>query len=187
VTHILSIDLSIVAYGGQHASKKLKILKQGVDISQEASHAASQMSNMANSARFIKFITNRDRGRRCKALKMTSVGGWSNFEDQALVVLVHDMGQNWELVCDAINSIVQFKSVHRQPKECKERHKVLVDRSSGDGADSAEDSGSSQHYHSTLPGIPKACSPTTLFCGYLLLPGMYVGCNSHICGIEPFI
>ncbi|XP_039840616.1 chromatin modification-related protein EAF1 B-like isoform X6 [Panicum virgatum] len=144
-----------VAYGGQHASKKLKILKQGVDISQEASHAASQMSNMANSARFIKFITNRDRGRRCKALKMTSVGGWSNFEDQALVVLVHDMGQNWELVCDAINSIVQFKSVHRQPKECKERHKVLVDRSSGDGADSAEDSGSSQHYHSTLPGIPK--------------------------------
>jgi len=28
---------------------------------------------------------------------------------QALVVLVHDMGQNWELVCDAINSIVQFK------------------------------------------------------------------------------
>lgn len=43
------------------------------------------------------------------------------------------------------------------PKECKERHKTLMDRNSGDGADSAEDSGSSQPYPSTLPGIPKAC------------------------------
>jgi hypothetical protein len=63
-----------------------------------------------------------------------------------------------------------LQSVHRKPKECKERHKVLVDRSSGDGADSAEDSGSSQYYHNALPGIPKACPPTTLFCGYRLLP-----------------
>lgn len=30
---------------------------------------------------------------------------------QALVVLVHDMGQNWELVSDAINSIVKFKVI----------------------------------------------------------------------------
>lgn len=30
-----------------------------------------------------------------------------------------------------------------------------MDRSSGDGADSADDSGSSQPYPSTLPGIPK--------------------------------
>ncbi|KAL6618658.1 hypothetical protein ACP70R_033797 [Stipagrostis hirtigluma subsp. patula] len=144
-----------VANGGQHALKKLKLMKQGVDISQESSPVASQMSNMANPAKFIKIIANRDRGRKCKALKMTFSGGWSNFEDQALVVLVHDMGQNWELISDAINSIVQFKSVHRQPKECKERHKVLVERSSGDGADSAEDSGSSRHYNSSLPGIPK--------------------------------
>ncbi|XP_062232326.1 chromatin modification-related protein EAF1 B-like [Phragmites australis] len=180
------------ANGGQHASKKLKMMKQGIDISQEASPFASQMSNMASPARFIKIIANRDRGRTCKAPKaqlrlirkeeavayscvmrkqgtiwkrigketsglsrMASAGGWSRFEDQALVVLVHDMGQNWELISDAINSIVQFKSVHRQPKECKERHKVLVDRNSGDGADSAEDSGSSQHYHNSLPGIPK--------------------------------
>ncbi|CAN6349991.1 unnamed protein product [Urochloa humidicola] len=144
-----------VAYGGQHASKKLKMVKQRIGISQEASPAASQMSNMANPAGFIKVIANRDRGRKCKALKMSPIGGWSSVEDQALVVLVHDMGQNWELVSDAINSIMQFKYVHRQPKECKERHKVLVDRSSGDGADSAEDSGSSQHYHNALPGIPK--------------------------------
>lgn len=31
-----------------------------------------------------------------------------------------------------------------------------MDKSSGDGGDSAEDSGSSQPYPSTLPGIPKA-------------------------------
>ena len=54
--------------------------------------------------------------------------------------------------------ILFMQTVHRQPKECKERHKVLVDKSSGDGADSAEDSGSSQHYHFTIPGIPQACS-----------------------------
>ncbi|KAF0926677.1 hypothetical protein E2562_027117 [Oryza meyeriana var. granulata] len=146
---------NIAAHGGQHALKKLKLMRQGIDISQEASPVASQMSNMANSAKIIKIIT-RDRGRKGKALKaMTSSGGWSNFEDQALVVLVHDLGQNWELVSDAINSIVQFKSVYRQPKGCKERYKVLVDKNSGDGADSADDSGSSQHYHFTLPGIPK--------------------------------
>lgn len=144
---------TIVANGGQHASKKLKMMKQGMDISQEASHVAS---HMANPTKVIKIITNnKDRGRKVKALKMSSGGGWSNFEDQALVVLVHDLGQNWELVSDAINHIVQFKTVHRQPKECKERHKVLVDKSSVDGADSAEDSGSSQHYHFTIPGIPQ--------------------------------
>lgn len=31
-----------------------------------------------------------------------------------------------------------------------------MDRNAGDGVDSAEDSGSSQSYPSTLPGIPKA-------------------------------
>eukprot|EP00262_Sarcandra_glabra_P015147 TRINITY_DN4602_c0_g2_i1.p1 TRINITY_DN4602_c0_g2~~TRINITY_DN4602_c0_g2_i1.p1 ORF type:complete len:927 (+),score=215.03 TRINITY_DN4602_c0_g2_i1:142-2781(+) len=80
---------------------------------------------------------------------------WSLFEDQALVVLVHDMGPNWELVSDAINSTLQFKCIFRKPKECKERHKILMDRNANDGADSAEDSGSSQPYPSTLPGIPK--------------------------------
>ena len=30
-----------------------------------------------------------------------------------------------------------------------------MDKGAGDGADSAEDSGSSQSYPSTLPGIPK--------------------------------
>ncbi|KAG5018002.1 hypothetical protein JHK82_050676 [Glycine max] len=46
--------------------------------------------------------------------------------------------------------------IFRKPKECKERHKILMDRTSRDGVDSAEDSGSSQSYSSTLPGIPKA-------------------------------
>lgn len=105
---------------------------------------------------------------------------------QALVVLVHDLGANWELISDAINSTLQLKvitvwawfdwmvdflshlhwltlyfgqhlkCISRNSKECKERHNILMDRNTGDGADSAEDSGSSQPYPSTLPGIPEA-------------------------------
>ncbi|XP_057437066.1 chromatin modification-related protein EAF1 B-like isoform X4 [Lotus japonicus] len=122
--------------------------------------AASQMSNMSNPNKFIRIISGRDRGKKAKALKISagqtgSGSPWSLFEDQALVVLVHDMGPNWELVSDAINSTLQFKCIFRKPKECKDRHKILMDKSGGDGADSADDSGSSQSYPSTLPGIPK--------------------------------
>ncbi|XXG74451.1 hypothetical protein AAC387_Pa07g3167 [Persea americana] len=154
---------------GQHAAKKPKVLKQLPDASLEPmnpvsgsipSPVASQMSNMSNPNKLIKFIANRDRGRKAKAVKIpTGQSGsgspWSVYEDQALVVLVHDMGPNWELISDAINSTLQFKCIFRKPKECKERHKELMDRNAGDGADSAEDSGSSQPYPSTLPGIPK--------------------------------
>ncbi|KAJ7961532.1 chromatin modification-related protein EAF1 B-like [Quillaja saponaria] len=120
----------------------------------------SQMSNMSNPSKLIKLIGGRDRGRKSKAMKMSagqpgSGNLWSLFEDQALVVLVHDMGPNWELVSDAINSTLQFKCIFRKPKECKERHMILMERNAGDGADSAEDSGSSQSYPSTLPGIPQ--------------------------------
>lgn len=48
-----------------------------------------------------------------------------------------------------------MKCIYRNSKECKERHKLLLDRNNGDGGDSAEDSGSSQSYPSTLPGIPE--------------------------------
>ncbi|KAF8670989.1 hypothetical protein HU200_050262 [Digitaria exilis] len=150
---------------GQHTAKKPKLINQAPDISLEAltpvgpvaSPAASQMSNMANPMKVIKINT---RGRKSKGLKMAAGHSgpgspWSSFEDQALVVLVHDMGENWELVSDALNSIIQLKCIYRRPNECKERHKLLTDKSSGDGADSADDSGSSQHYPSALPGIPK--------------------------------
>ncbi|KAI3450859.1 hypothetical protein Pfo_007524 [Paulownia fortunei] len=124
------------------------------------SPVASQMSNMSNPNKFIKMLGGRDRGRKAKALKMPSGqpgsgSPWSPFEDQALVVLAHDLGPNWELVSDAINSTLHFKCIFRKAKECKERHNFLMDGTSGDGADSAEDSGSSQPYPSTLPGIPK--------------------------------
>ncbi|XP_043703526.1 chromatin modification-related protein EAF1 B-like isoform X3 [Telopea speciosissima] len=154
---------------GQHAAKKPKILKQLTDTCPEnfapvagsiPSPVGSQMSNMSNPNKLMKMIAGRDRGRKAKAPKAPagqsgSGSPWSLFEDQALVVLVHDMGPNWELVTDAINSTLQFKCIFRKPKECKERHKILMDRNGGDGADSAEDSGSSQPYPSTLPGIPK--------------------------------
>ncbi|XP_031480917.1 chromatin modification-related protein EAF1 B-like isoform X2 [Nymphaea colorata] len=154
---------------GQHAAKRPKISKQLTDTSPEAatpltgsipSPAASQMSNIANPNKLMRMIANRDRGRKNKVLKISAgqTGDgmpWTLFEDQALVVLVHDMGPNWELVTDAINSTLQCKCIFRKPKECKERHKALMDKNNGDGADSAEDSGSSQPYPSTLPGIPK--------------------------------
>ncbi|CAN1767437.1 Chromatin modification-related protein EAF1 A [Linum perenne] len=153
---------------GQHAWKKPKMLKQSVDAFDNVapmtgsipSPAASQMSNMPSTNRFMRLINGRDKGRKAKSLKMSSGqpgfgSSWSLFEDQALVVLVHDMGPNWELVSDAINSTLHFKCIFRAPKECKERHKILMDKGDGDGADSAEDSGTSQSYPSTLPGIPK--------------------------------
>ncbi|XP_019460850.1 PREDICTED: chromatin modification-related protein EAF1 B-like isoform X1 [Lupinus angustifolius] len=154
---------------GQHNVKKLKTMKQPLDntfdniapiTNSSPSPAASQMSNMSNPSKFIRIISGQDRGRKAKGLKASagqpgSGTFWSLFEDQALVVLVHDMGPNWELVSDAINSTLQFKCTHWKPNECKERHKILMDGSAGDGTDSAEDSGSSQSYPSTLPGIPK--------------------------------
>ncbi|GFQ02709.1 helicase srcap [Phtheirospermum japonicum] len=162
---------------GQPMAKKPKTMRQSQDNSFEnitpiggsvPSPAASQMSNMSNPNKFIKMLGGRDRGRKPKGLKVKhfnfyqmpagqpgSGSPWTLFEDQALVVLAHDLGPNWELVSDAINSTLQFKCIFRKAKECKERHNFLMDRTSGDGADSAEDSGSSQPYPSTLPGIPK--------------------------------
>ncbi|KAH6765355.1 hypothetical protein C2S52_000181 [Perilla frutescens var. hirtella] len=154
---------------GQPMMKKPKIMRPSQDNSFEnivsvagsvPSPVASQMSNMSNPNKFIKMLGGRDRGRKPKALKMPSGqldsgSPWTLFEDQALVVLAHDLGPYWELVSDAINSTLQFKCIFRKAKECKERHNFLMDRTSGDGADSAEDSGSSQPYPSTLPGIPK--------------------------------
>ncbi|KAF5954653.1 hypothetical protein HYC85_007509 [Camellia sinensis] len=141
---------------GQHIMKKPKMMRQSRDNSFDnltpmtgsiPSPVASQMSNMSNPNKLIKILGGRDRGRKAKSLKMPSGqpgsgSPWSLFEDQALVVLVHDMGPNWEVVSDAINSTLQFKVT---------------------GADSAEDSGSSQAYPSTLPGIPKAGSARQLF------------------------
>ncbi|KAG6401288.1 hypothetical protein SASPL_138140 [Salvia splendens] len=154
---------------GQPVIKKPKIMHPSQENSFEniapgagsaPSPAASHMSNMSNPNKFIKLLGGRDRGRKAKILKVPtgqlgSGSPWTLFEDQALVVLAHDLGPNWELVSDAINSTLQFKCIFRKAKECKERHNVLMDRTSVDGADSAEDSGSSQPYPSTLPGIPK--------------------------------
>ncbi|GMI76181.1 hypothetical protein like AT3G24880 [Hibiscus trionum] len=151
---------------GQYNAKKMKIMKQQPDSAYDyippngsiPSPVGSQMSNMSNPSKIIRLIHGSDRGRKAKTPKMSTgqpAPGipWSLFEDQALVVLVHDMGPNWQLVSDAINSTLHFKCISRKPKECMERHRILMDRS-GDGADSVDDSGSSQPYPSTLPGIP---------------------------------
>ncbi|KAL3615985.1 hypothetical protein CASFOL_040279 [Castilleja foliolosa] len=154
---------------GQPMIKKPKLMRQSHDTSFDnilpsggsvPSPVASQMNNTSNPNKFLKMLGARDRGRKAKGLKMPagqsgSGGLWTLFEDQALVVLVHDLGPNWELVGDAINSTLRFKCIFRKAKECKERHNFLMDGTSGDGAESAEDSGSSQPYPSKLPGIPK--------------------------------
>ncbi|MBA0605662.1 hypothetical protein Godav_018214 [Gossypium davidsonii] len=151
---------------GQHNAKKLKIMKQQLDNTFDItsngsipSPVGSQMSNMSNSSKIIRLMHGSDKSRKAKTPKMSaaqpgSSTPWSLLEDQALVVLVHDMGPNWDLVSDAINSTLQLKCIFLKPKECKERYKILMDRS-GDGADSADDLMSSQSYPSTLPGIPK--------------------------------
>nr|KJB10958.1 hypothetical protein B456_001G233800 [Gossypium raimondii] len=151
---------------GQHNAKKLKIMKQQLDNTFDItsngsipSPVGSQMSNMSNSSKIIRLMHVSDKSRKAKTPKMSaaqpgSSTPWSLLEDQALVVLVHDMGPNWDLVSDAINSTLQLKCIFLKPKECKERYKILMDRS-GDGADSADDLMSSQSYPSTLPGIPK--------------------------------
>ncbi|XP_010527243.1 PREDICTED: chromatin modification-related protein EAF1 B-like isoform X2 [Tarenaya hassleriana] len=152
---------------GPHGAKKQKIAKHSAGnnfdsstpvIGSIPSPVGSQMSNMSNPNKFIKLIGGRERGRKIKGLKISSGqqcsgNPWSLFEDQVLVVLVHDMGPNWELISDAMNSNLKIKYIHRNPSECKERHKNLMDRNAGD--DSVEDSGTSQPYPSTLPGIPK--------------------------------
>lgn len=63
-----------------------------------------------------------------------------------------------KFVCD--------QCIFRKAKECKERHNILTERTSGDGADSAEDSGSSQPYPPTLPGIPQV---KMLFSGFFTI------------------
>ena len=49
-----------------------------------------------------------------------------------------------------------------------------------DGADSAEDSGSSQSYPSTLPGIPKACNFFFRFSFLVYLDALVKPCLTYI-------
>ncbi|KAF5930589.1 hypothetical protein HYC85_031462 [Camellia sinensis] len=118
----LSLMVGVVCLANS-IMKKPKMTKQSLDNSFDnltpmsgtiPSPVASQMSNMSNPNKLIKILGGRDRGRKTKSSKMPtgqpgSGGPWSLFEDQALVVLVHDMGPHWELVSDAINSTLQFK------------------------------------------------------------------------------
>ncbi|KAL4323737.1 hypothetical protein GQ457_11G003600 [Hibiscus cannabinus] len=139
---------------GLYNGKKLKIMKQQPDGAYDfippngsiSSPVGSQMSNMSNPSKIIRLIHGRDRGGKAKTPKVSTSqpapgSPWSLFEDQALVVLVHDMGPNWQLVSDAINSPLQFKCISRKPKEW-----------------------SSQPYPSTLPGIPKGSARQLFQC-----------------------
>ncbi|KAL9252174.1 Chromatin modification-related protein [Drosera capensis] len=111
-----------------HHAKKQKLMKQSYENSFEntipvsgsiTSFAASQMSDMSNPNKLSKPAGSQDQVRKVKLPKVTirqpgSGGEWTLYEDQALVVLVHDMGPNWELVSDAFNSTLLFKGSARQ-------------------------------------------------------------------------
>ncbi|GAA0143885.1 chromatin/chromatin-binding, or -regulatory protein [Lithospermum erythrorhizon] len=73
-----------------------------------------QMNNMSNTNKLFKILSGGDQSRKDKLSNVpTRQQGsgvpWSLFEDQALVVLVHDIGLNWELVSHTINSTLKFK------------------------------------------------------------------------------
>jgi hypothetical protein len=119
---------------------------------------ASLLSTMSNANKLTRQIASQDMGRKIKTVKAASshIGTgipWSTIKDQSLVVLVHDVGTNWELVSDIINSSLQLKGIFRKPIDCKERHKCIMERTTGDGYNSLEDSGSSQPFPTTLHGI----------------------------------
>ncbi|KAI8523225.1 hypothetical protein RHMOL_Rhmol13G0056700 [Rhododendron molle] len=117
---------------GQHITKKPKMMRQPLEnlfdnnslmSGSISSPLASQMSNVSVPNKLIKILAGRGQGRKAKVFKMPAGqpgpgSPWSLLEDQALVVLVHDMGPYWELVSDAFNSALLFKGSARQLFQC---------------------------------------------------------------------
>ncbi|KAF9600204.1 hypothetical protein IFM89_005028 [Coptis chinensis] len=107
---------------GQHVVKKPSILEklsdtftQGI-IARTGCPLASETSNASNLNKSMKKVSCRHRRKKTKSLQMPtgqsesrSGNSWSPSQDQALFVFVHDLGPNWELVSDAINSTLLFK------------------------------------------------------------------------------
>ncbi|CAM6127578.1 unnamed protein product [Calypogeia fissa] len=162
---------------GQPPLKKAKLSKQTSDINSDTATAAttvpaaqpgSVVANTSSSSKLLRQNSNRDRNRKSRSNKVSvsqppGIGiPWSTIEDQAILALVHDLGPNWELVSDVLSSSSQLKGIFRRPKQCKERHKALMDRLSGEGGDSPEDPSTSQPHPSSLPGIPKGSARVLL-------------------------
>ncbi|CAH1433907.1 unnamed protein product [Lactuca virosa] len=106
--HRWQLDSNFQSAQKDHSRRRL----DAHQFDSNGSSLASQMSNMSNPNKIMKLLVRDcDRGRKAKAFK-TPIGQpgsgspWSLSEDQALVVLVHDMGPNWEFI---INPIPYFK------------------------------------------------------------------------------
>jgi hypothetical protein len=80
---------------------------------------------------------------------------WSLVEDQAILVLVHDLGPNWELVSDVLSYNSQLKGIYRKPKLCRERHKLLSERLGTEIQENSDDVSPLQTSTAQPPGIPK--------------------------------
>ncbi|KAJ7569427.1 hypothetical protein O6H91_01G077500 [Diphasiastrum complanatum] len=151
---------------GQQPSKKVRLAKQCSDGNPDGVSTIRAAQTSPNNILRQNFV--RDQLRKTKASKApllqastTQAGAgipWSMIEDQAIIALVHDLGPNWELVSDVLSMSSQLKGVFRKPKDCKERHKVLLEHLSTDDGDSPDDFTSPQGHPSALSGIPKSNS-----------------------------
>eukprot|EP00850_Spirogloea_muscicola_P003444 SM000014S00232 [mRNA] locus=s14:61482:70026:- [translate_table: standard] len=83
---------------------------------------------------------------------------WSGEEDKSLLAMVHDLGLNWDLVSDVLGSITQLKGVYRKPKQCRDRHKALIDKLEGGEGDEASD----DQRGGAFPGLPKGSARALL-------------------------
>ncbi|CAM6046028.1 unnamed protein product [Sphagnum compactum] len=153
--------------------KKSKIVKQSSDGNSEAISGpiqpisqTGQQYGVLGASKLTRQNSNRDRNnRKSKSSKVrtgsplntpTGIGiPWSSVEDQAILVLVHDLGPNWELVSDVLSYNSQLKGIYRKPKQCRERHKFLSEQLGTEIQENSDDLSPFQPSNAQSPGIPK--------------------------------
>ncbi|KAH9566418.1 hypothetical protein CY35_04G129200 [Sphagnum magellanicum] len=151
--------------------KKSKIVKQSSDGNSEGISGpiqpisqTGQQYGVLGASKLTRQNSNRDRNnRKSKSSKgsplntPTGIGiPWSSVEDQAILVLVHDLGPNWELVSDVLSYNSQLKGIYRKPKQCRERHKLLSEQLGTEIQENSDDLSPLQPSNAQSPGIPKA-------------------------------
>ncbi|CAK9257362.1 unnamed protein product [Sphagnum jensenii] len=157
--------------------KKSKIVKQSSDGNTEAisdpiqpASQTGQQSVVLGGNKMMRQNSNRDRNNpKSKSSKgsplntPTGIGiPWSSVEDQAILVLVHDLGPNWELVSDVLSYNSQLKGIYRKPMLCRERHKFLSERLGTEIQENSDDFSPVQLSNAPPTGIPKGNNTRTL-------------------------
>ncbi|CAK9860874.1 unnamed protein product [Sphagnum jensenii] len=150
--------------------RKSKVAKQSSDGNTEGipgpirpASQTGQQSVILDGNKLIRQNSNRDRNNRkskgSKGLLLSASTGisipWSSVEDQAILVLVHDLSPNWELVSDVLSCNSQLKGIYRKPHQCRERHKFLFERLGTDIQENSHDLSPLQPSNAQPAGIPK--------------------------------